>query len=141
MMVFKRFLVAASFTMLCVLASPSSVLAKDLFTGGTGGIDCSGNTSSSAVCTDHTKTDNPLLGKGGTLTTATNIISFAAGAAAIIIIIIAALQFVTSGSDFSTNSRTDNDIETAKRTIANAVIGLVVIVLAHTAILYVINKL
>jgi hypothetical protein len=51
------------------------------------------------------------------------------------------LKFITSGSNVSTGSRTDTDVEDARRGLGNAVIGLVVIVLARTLIIYIVNRL
>lgn len=134
------------------IAAPTST--TDITTGNGQGVDCSSGSSASqsAVCTDHGNTANPLTGcvqtTGGTtgcgsgiIYKAINIITFAAGAAAVIILIIGALRFVTSGSDISTSSRTDTDVENARRTIAAAVIGLVIIVLARFLILFVVGKL
>jgi len=59
----------------------------------------------------------------------------------VIVMIVGALRFASSGSDVSTSSRTDTDIENARRTIGSAVIGLVVIILARTIILFVLSKL
>jgi lysylphosphatidylglycerol synthetase-like protein (DUF2156 family) len=63
-----------------------------------------------------------------------------AGAAAVIVILVSALRFALSGSDISTNSRTDTDVENARHTLVNALIGLAVIVLARQIILFVLGK-
>jgi hypothetical protein len=76
----------------------------------------------------------------GALDEVTNIIAYIAGAGAIIIIIVSAFKLITSGSDSSTNSRTDNDVEDARRSIVGAVIGLAIIALAKTIIIYVTSK-
>lgn len=132
----KRLLFAICLIALCLLATPHSALAaKDLF----GGVDCS-QAGSSAACSSKTSS-NPIAGRDGLLAHITDIVAFAAGAAAVILIIISALRFISSGSVTSTQSRTDTDVEDARRTIANAVIGLVVIILARTLILFVLGKL
>ena len=132
----KRLLFALSLIGLCLLAAPQPANAFDLFSG----VHCS-QAKASAVCQDQNQQGNPISGPDGILLDATNIIAYVAGAAAIIIIIVSAIKFITSGSDTSTNSRTDADIEDAKRSIASALIGLAVIVLAKVLITYVVNKL
>jgi hypothetical protein len=130
----RRLFFALALIGLCLLAVPQVAGAKDLYNG----VDC-GKAADSSVCREKTN-DNPLTGKGGLLAKITNIVSFAAGAAAVIMIIVSALRFITSGSDISTGSRTDTDVENAKKTISNAFIGLIVIVLARSLILFVLNK-
>jgi hypothetical protein len=71
----------------------------------------------------------------------TSIVAYVAGAIAVIMIIAGAIRFVTAGSDVSTGSRTDTDIEDARRSIAAALAGLVVIVLAQLIIAYAIRNL
>lgn len=117
------------------------VQAKDLFDSD---VCKGGDTSKSAVCTDNktVKADqDPFSGPNGLLYKLTNIVAFVGGAAAIIMIMISGMRYITSGSDLSTNSRTDSDVEDAKHTLNNAVIGLVVIILARQIILFVLNRL
>lgn len=132
-----------------MLAGPARVQAKDLFANPRHGVCRSGaDTSSSAVCTDNKSIDpnpkkaqDPFSGKRGLLARITDIVAYIAGGAAIILILVSALRYVTAGGDISTGARDDNDVRDAKRTIANALIGLVIIVLAHTIIVFVIKKL
>jgi hypothetical protein len=140
----RRLLFALALFGLCLLAVPSTAGAKDLYNG----VDCgkasaaakaAGDDRIPAVCRDKTN-DNPLTGSDGLLANITNIVSYAAGAAAVIVIIVSALRFITSGSDISTNSRTDTDVENARKTLANAVIGLAIIVLARSLIMFVLNR-
>lgn len=132
----RQLILAISLLILGLFSAPQPAAAYDFF----GGACNSGSTSGSSACQSqagsHSK--NPVV---DLLAHITNIVAFAAGAAAIIVILVAALRFITSGSDVSTGSRTDTDVEDARRAIANAIIGLVVIVLARTIILYVISKL
>lgn len=125
-------------------APPRPALAYDFIKG----INCSDqNYKNSTVCKDQPAKDSkgnildPLTGPGGLLAKITNIVATVAGAAAVIILIISALKLITSGSDVSTGSRTDTDVEDARRAIANTVIGLVVIVLGRTIIVYILNRL
>jgi|GEM_PF-1766134 len=142
-----------SFAMLGV--SPQALAATDILTGNGNGLDCSGDNANTAVCQQHDNSRNPLTGctpaanpsdpptgcGTGVLYDVTNIVSYIGGAAAVIVIIVGALRFATSGSDVSTNSRTDTDIETARRTIGGALIGLVIIILGRFLIDFVLSKL
>lgn len=103
------------------------------------GVDC-GKAGSSAVC-NRGRGGNPLVGPHGLLIDIANIIAYIAGAAAIILILIGAFKLVTSGSDTSKGGRVDDDVVEARRSIVNALVGLVIIVLAKTLIVYVIGKL
>jgi hypothetical protein len=126
----------------CFLFASPPAQAKDLFSGS--GSVCTGDAASSAVCTDDatTKKDqDPLSGKDGLLANITDIVAFAGGVAAVVMIIVGGLRYVTSGSDLSTGARTDADVENAKATITNALIGLAVIVLARELIFFVIGRL
>lgn len=119
----------------------------DIITGNGKGVDCSsGAIKNSAVCAEHQNKDNPLTGcpshcGKGVLYSITNLIAYIAGGAAIIMMIYGAFRFATSGSDMSTNSRTDTDVEDAKRAITNAIIGLVIIVAGKVLIDFVLSKI
>jgi hypothetical protein len=140
----KRLTLATALLVLCLFAAPRPVAAYDFFSGANCG---NKDNSGAAACQSQPQTDSngqpidPLTGPNGTLAHITNIVAYASGAAAIIIIMVSALKLITSGSDVSTGSRTDTDVEDARRSIANAVIGLVIIVLARTLLIYVINRL
>ncbi len=143
----KNIIIVAALISLCLISNPGLAAAKDLLVSAPG-IDCSAGTSASksAVCAEHGSTDSPLTGcpsKCGTgiLANITNIVAYVAGAAAIIIIVVGAIRYITSGSDTSVGSRIDDDVLNAKRSIVSALIGLAIIVLARTLIIYVIKKL
>jgi hypothetical protein len=101
---------------------------------------CQGKNASSAACIAR-GSSNPIAGPDGVLLKVTNIIAYLAGAIAVIMIIVGSIRFITSGSDVSTGSRTDTDVEEARRTIASALAGLAIIVLAKAIITYVIKRL
>lgn len=104
--------------------------------------DCSGKAAKSTVCSDPASSSgNPLAGPDGVLLKITNIVAYIAGAVAIIMILVSSIRFITSGSDISTNTRTDDDVEKAKNTIAGALIGLAIIILAKVIISYVVRRL
>ncbi len=139
----RKLILAIVLLMLCVLATSRPAAAYDIFQGA----QCSsGDNSQSVACKTQAEQStngnpDPLTGPNGLLARITNIVAFVAGAAAIIVIIVSALRFITSGSDISTGSRTDTDVEDARRSLIGAVIGLIVIVLARTLIVFIINKL
>ncbi len=140
----RRLLPAIALLTLCLFAAPRPVLAFSFFQG----VDCSTYSGSDkpTVCKSQPQSANgnvvnPLTGPDGMLAHITSIVAYIAGAAAIIMIIISGFKFITSGSNVSTGSRTDTDVEDARRGLANAIIGLVVIVLARTIIIYVLNRL
>lgn len=137
----RKLYLATALLVLCVIAAPLPVKAYDPFSG-----VCGGNNPDSAVCSSQSQeaangNTDPLTGSNGILAHITNIIAFVAGAAAIIVIIVSALRLATSGSDVSTGSRTDTDVEDARRGIGGAVVGLAIIVLGRILILYVLDKL
>jgi Type IV secretion system pilin len=145
--ILKRLITSLCLISLCLVASPSMAAANDLFVSGPG-VDCSSGSSAStsAICSEHANTDNPLTGcpsncGSGTLDKITNIIAYVAGAAAIIMVIVGAIRFVTSGSDTTIGNRIDDDVIEARRTIINALVGLAIVVLAKVLINYVILKL
>jgi hypothetical protein len=115
------------------LASSSAPAAANnsvLFNGvcGTGG-------ANSAVCQDSNNVNNndPLLGSNGLLLKISAVIASIAGVAAVIVIIIAGLSFITSGGDAA-------KAQGARKSLLNAVIGVVVIVLSESIIAFVLSK-
>lgn len=153
----RRLLPAIVLVMMCTFAAPLSVAAFDAFPAGacpagskqekkgTGAVACADSacTGSQNPSTDACTANpgNPLAGPDGLLIKVTHIIAYLGGAIAVIMIIVGSIRFITSGSDLSTGSRTDTDVEEAKATIANALIGLAVIVLAQYIISFVIVRL
>lgn len=139
----RRLMPAIALLVLCLFAAPRPVAAYDFFQGANCG---DSDNASSTTCSDQSApgangNSDPLTGSDGVLAHITNIVTIVAGAAAVIIVIVSALKLITSGSDVSTGSRTDTDVEDARRGLANAIIGLVVIVLARILILFLLDKL
>jgi hypothetical protein len=132
----RRFFLSLVLVVMCSTAAPAAVLAFDPFAGNS---TCTGKAQEAAAC--KTTGADPISGTQGIFFDIANIVAYLAGAIAVIMIIAGALKFITSGTDVSTGSRTDTDVEDAKRMIANALIGLVVIVLAKVIITYVIRRL
>ncbi len=69
---------------------------------------------------------------GGLITTVTNLLLGIAGAVAVIFIIVGGIQYSTSGGS-------EDKTRTAKSTITNAVIGLIVTILAFVIVNFVIS--
>ncbi len=130
----KGLIVSLALLTASLLVVPATTAAFDPFAGA-----CSGSNASSAAC--KANGSDPIAGPDGILLKITNIIAYLTGAIAVIMIIIGSIRFITSGSDVSTGSRTDTDVEEARRTIVSALIGLAIIVLAKTIITYVIKRL
>lgn len=116
-----------------VLSSPAyGSAAFDPYSG----VDCTKvKNARSAVCTDKSNgSTDPLTGDNGLLIKITNIVAFVAGTAAIIIIIVGGIRFITSSGD-------SNGVSKARNSVAGALIGLVIIVLARAFINYVVKNL
>ncbi len=93
---------------------------------------CSAGGSASAACQDKgAGSTNPVTDIIGNVV---NIVAILAGIAAVIIIIIAGISYITSQGD-------PQKIANAKNTIIYAAIGLVVIVLSRTIIVFVITRI
>jgi hypothetical protein len=77
---------------------------------------------------------DPIAGPGGLINDITQLVSVVAGIAAVIMIMVGGFMYITSGGD-------SGKIQEAKKTLTWSFIGLVVIVLARTIILFVVNRL
>jgi hypothetical protein len=133
----RRGLIVLTTTLLVFLASLAPAYAFNPFGGGA----CSTSKAGQSVACSTNGAQDPIAGSNGLFVKVTNIIAYAAGAIAIIIIIVGAIRFITAGSDLSTGSRTDTDVEDARRSIAGALIGLAIIILAKVFITYFVSKL
>ncbi|HVX24554.1 MAG TPA: hypothetical protein VG992_04410 [Candidatus Saccharimonadales bacterium] len=112
-------------------AMAHAATTASLFSGACG----AGNTAGSAACgPDGKGNTNPLSGNDGVIIKITRIIAIIAGSAAIIVLIVAALKYITAGGD-------SNAISAARGTMINALVGIVIIVLAQSIIVYVVKKI
>jgi len=127
----KRLIFTAFVLVACFGLAPRAAFAFDA----TAGVDCADkNNATSAVCTSSNNgKNNPLSGPNGLLIKITDIIAYVAGAAAVIVIIVGGIKFATAGGD-------SNNAASARTTVLNALIGLIVIVLARALIEYVIAR-
>lgn len=87
----------------------------------------------SSVCQERGKGD-PITGSNGVLAKVTRIISYVAGAASVILLIIGGFMYVLSNGDTS-------KITSARNTIIYALVGLVIVVIAQSIVIFVINRL
>ncbi len=94
------------------------------------------NAKTSVACDPNNQgqNTNPVSGSKGIILKAANIIALAGGVAAVFMIMVSAIKYVTSSGD-------PKSITSAKDTILYSVIGLVVIALSRTIVIFVINKL
>lgn len=102
---------AAANNQLCPANAPPAVLASE-------------------VCKNQT---DPIAGPGGIVADVTAIVAIAAGIIAVVMIMYGGFQYITAGGD-------SGKIQEAKKTILWSVVGLVVIVLARSIIMFVINR-
>lgn len=84
----------------------------------------------SEVCKNQS---DPISGTGGLLNDVTAVVSIVAGIAAVVMIMVGGYKYITSGGDSS-------KVQEAKKTIMWSLIGLVVIILARSIILFVLSK-
>lgn len=107
------------------LAFAQPVFAVDFF----GGL-CSGAGKDSAACAGGS---DKISGPNGIILKAANLLAIISGIAAVIMILIAGISMITAAGD-------SNKISSGKRTITYTVVGLVVIVLARTIVLFVVSR-
>lgn len=92
---------------------------------------CPPNAPRSEVCANQ---DDPIAGDDGLIYDAVQIISIVAGIVAVVMIMYSGYLYIAAGGD-------NNKIQEAKKTLTWSVVGLIVIVLARSIILFVISKL
>jgi hypothetical protein len=91
------------------------------------------NPENSTVCQDKASTSNPLTSSKGVLAKVSSIIAFFAGIVAIIMSLFAGGEMVGSGGD-------PNKVKQARTKLLHALTGLVIIALAQTILLLIINS-
>lgn len=117
-----------------------AVLAPTRFTiAYTGPFDtaCSGN-ATATVCQEkqqsQTLTDNSIYGPNGIITKIARLLSLVIGVAAVVMIMVAGFKFITSQGDA-------NQVASARNTAIYAGVGLVVVALAQSIIIFVLDKI
>jgi Type IV secretion system pilin len=86
----------------------------------------------SAACQTNGK--DPISGSNGLLTKVTKLISYFAGASSVLLIVVAAIMYVTSEGD-------SGKIQSAKMTLIYAVIGLVIVAVSQSLIVFVLRNI
>jgi hypothetical protein len=89
-----------------------------------------GSGGADQICEKSKGAKDEITGNTGIITRIANILSFVAAIIAVFVIIIAGITMMTSGGDPS-------KVANSRNTIIYAAIGLIVIVLARTIVLYV----
>lgn len=94
------------------------------------------NNSNPSVCKENAagSGSNPIFGPSGILTRVMQILALIVGIGAVIAIVVSGLRMVLAGGD-------SGKVETARRSLTYAVIGLVVAALAQSLVLFVLAKL
>jgi hypothetical protein len=128
--VFKniRMLLAALGVSLLIVMPAVSVAAENVFDD----ICAQPGASDSAVC--EPDGGDPITGPDGIIARVTNVLAVIAGILAVVIIIWGGFTYVTSAGDA-------NKATNARNMIIYAAIGLVVIVLAQTLIIFILNSI
>lgn len=127
----KRLIIAIALTFgMSGLALPAVVYAADPLDGVCYGVSA----STSATCASKDTTDNPLTGTDGVLYKASIVVSVVAGIAAVLMIMISGFHMITSSGDAQ-------KVSSARKTLIGSVVGLVIIVLAQSIIMFVIGSI
>jgi hypothetical protein len=136
----------AVLALMTALISPA-LIARTTFAfdpyGTNGGVKAACNSSGanagnantqSPVCTSKPNNGNPLVGPDGLMIKAANLLALGGGIAAVIMIMINGFRFVMSGG-------TPDKVSSARDGLIYAIVGLIVIVVARSIIVFVINRL
>lgn len=87
----------------------------------------------SPVC-EPDGSNNPLTGPNGIINRIANIFALLSGVAAVVVIIVGGFEYVRSGGESA-------KVNKAKNTILFAIIGLVVIVVARSLVIFTVSRL
>ena len=131
----KRTLIFAALTAAFVgsLLFAPAASAYDIFGGNSAQAPCKQDAAkSSTLCS--TNGSDPIAGKDGVIHKAVIIISTISGAVAVIMIIVGGFMYVLSNGD-------SGKIKSARDTIVYASVGLVVIAMSQTILIFVIDRI
>jgi hypothetical protein len=116
--------------LLSIISLTPTARAFNAFSNACGG----GSGAASTVCRNQTQVNNPVTGSGSIFEHIINLVTLVTGIIAVIVIIVSGIRFATSSGD-------PNSLTQARNTILYTVIGLVVLLLARSIIVFVINRL
>lgn len=126
----RLILLAATSLLVALLVSTSSVAAYAPFSNA-----CNSDPKGeSTVCKNQTQVNNPISGSGSIFEKVVNLVTVATGLVAVFVIVVSGIRFATSSGD-------PNSVTQARNTVLYTVIGLVVLLLARSIIVFVINRL
>lgn len=94
---------------------------------------CRGRAASSDVCQSQSPNENPVSGSDGVIIRIVNILAILGGIIAVIIMMVAGIKMILSGGDA-------NRVKNSRETIIYAAVGIVVIVVSRSIIIFIINK-
>lgn len=120
-----------AFFSIILLSTPFAIAAENPFNKACGG---GVNVDSSTICRNQVQVNNPITGAGSIFEKVINLVTIVTGIVAVFVIIISGIRFATSSGD-------SNSVNQAKNTILYTVIGLVVLLLARSIIIFVLNRL
>jgi hypothetical protein len=121
--------VGGLFFLLAALTVPQAVSAIDFLPSGSG--DPCAVQPDAVACSGR---DDNITGTDGIILQAAGLIAIVAGIAAVIAIIVSGIMFITAAGD-------SNKISTARNIIIYAVVGLIVIFLARTVVVFVVKNI
>ncbi len=125
----KRF-IAGLAALLCIFMVPATASAANYNPFSSACSPATGSNSSSA-CSVNGK--DPVTGVNGVLRKVTTIIAFIAGVAAVIVVVIGGFEYITSNGD-------PQKAASARKAIIGACIGIVIIVVAQSLVIFVLLK-
>lgn len=124
----KKILLNIIFSLTILLGINGSAYAVNVFQ------PCSGGAANTTVCQEASKNQNGKNPVISAVKVVLNVMSIVAGFLAVIMIIIAGLRLVTGGGDANTYN-------TARGSIIYAAIGIFVVVLSQTIVVFVLNRI
>jgi hypothetical protein len=131
-----RIALTALFAVFILVPAAPALAATDVLKGncsqGSCGACSASGASGSSACENNGS--DPIAGSNGILSKVTYIISYLAGAAAVILIIISGFMFATANGDAS-------KVANARTSLIYAVVGMVIVIMSQSIIVFVINKL
>lgn len=87
----------------------------------------------SELCNEAQVEDNPITGTEGVILLVANVLAIISGVIAVIIMIVAGITMMTSSGDAQ-------KIKNSRNAIIYAIVGIVVVVLARSVVIFVINQ-
>lgn len=89
--------------------------------------------ATSSICQSRGNGQNPIAGSGSILSKVTSLLDYAAGIAAVVVLLIAGIMYITSNGD-------SNRVSTVRQMIIYTFIGLAVVILARSIVVFIINR-